>query len=96
MTSRRARWITFAILATVPWLASAGDRVDPALGPTTNGHRPAPFTRIATQDDTGLTLAIRIPRSALELHSDVDGHRVVSLASVHGQVARPIHHRTLP
>jgi hypothetical protein len=83
MTSGRARWITFAILATVPWLASAGDRVDPASVPTTNGHRPAPFTQIATQDDTGLTLAIRIPRSALELHPDADEHRVVSLASVH-------------
>ena len=73
-TRRRVRWTTLAILALssfMPWLAADG-RI-----------APLPFTKITERDETGLTLAVRIPRAALDLRLDADGRRVVSLDFVH-------------
>jgi len=72
----------FALSSLLPWLAVAGDATIDIASPTPGRITNAPYTKIVEQDDTGLTLAIRIPRSALDLHLDDDGRRVVSLGSV--------------
>ena len=78
----RTRLAIFAFSWFLPWLAVAGDAGIEIAGSTTGPIATVPFTTIVAHDGTGLTLAIRIPRSAVELNLDGDGRRIVSLDSV--------------